>query len=177
LNGKRERPPVLPEPIQRILFRQIVNAVSALHSNNIVHRDLKDENFLVDRNLRVHLIDFGHAGRCYQDRFHFAPTRFSSYGTHLFGPPEWRSGRMLAGPQADVYAIGLILYEMSFGDLPPNLEKARAEQNNCVFDISARTGFHSPILRQLLYGMLSPDPNKRLTIEKVQQHPWLTEEV
>lgn len=171
------------EEIQRILFEQIVNAVAHLHENGIIHKDLKDENILVDADLRVRLIDFGHAEFFQQPAnnsdicHYYAPVKrsvYHAYGTPLFNPPEVRSGLGFKGPEADVYALGLILFEMTFGDLPPNFESARySEDGECIFDISQRTGFSSPSLRHLLSQMLSPNPNKRPTLHEVLKHPWL----
>uniref|UniRef100_A0A1I8EF77 Protein kinase domain-containing protein n=1 Tax=Wuchereria bancrofti TaxID=6293 RepID=A0A1I8EF77_WUCBA len=56
-----EQQPKLDEPLISYIFRQVVNAVAYLHSKNIVHRDLKDENVIIDQNFSCKLIDFGSA--------------------------------------------------------------------------------------------------------------------
>lgn len=166
--------PVLHQDIQKIIFEQIVDAVLLLHDNGIAHKDLKDENILIDADLRVRLIDFGHASfyRATRRDQYIAP--FRAYGTPIFSPPEVRSGLAFIGPEADVYALGLILFEMTFGDLPVNYDCARySKGGECIFDISQRTGFHSADLRDLLRWMLCPDPRNRATLEEVKSHPWL----
>lgn len=178
----KNRKPILHEDIRRVLFEQLASAVCALHESGIVHKDIKDENVLVDADLRVRLIDFGHAsffrspglngsnnGNCKQ---FIAP--FKSYGTMIFSPPEVRSGLTFYGPEADIYALGLMLYEMSFGDLPVGFDKVRYCRNaECPFDLSETAGFSCDKLRKLLRLMLCPDPRNRPSIQQVLEDPWL----
>jgi serine/threonine protein kinase len=165
--------PILVEPVQRIVFRQIVEAVNVLHVNGIVHKDIKAENVLVDSNLNVQLIDFGHAAFYRNDKnTNIRP--FRSYGTPLFCPPEVRSGMTFVGPEADVYALGLMLYEMNYGDLPDNLEEVRVSTfQETPFETSFRTGFFTEEIRHLCRWMLQPNPAQRPSLRDVLCHPWL----
>eukprot|EP00158_Paraphelidium_tribonemae_P006658 Partr_v1_DN27922_c1_g2_i1_m11673 putative PAS domain containing serine threonine kinase len=160
--------PVIPERFQRRIFRQVIDAVNALHSAGIAHMDLKDENVLVDEYLGVKIIDFGHSKL-------FSPTSsgFSRYGTELFSSPETRSGRRAKGPKADVYAVGLMLYEATTGDLPINLLDATDSLESSPFRFDFEAGFLNPLLADLCQWMLMPNPKHRPTLNQVISHPYL----
>ena len=82
------------------IFAQIVLAVHKLHLQNIVHRDLKDENIVIDENYWVKLIDFGSAS--------FIPKKSQDYfkkfnGTAHFASPEVANGQSYRGPEAEIW--------------------------------------------------------------------------
>ncbi|KAI3634002.1 hypothetical protein MIR68_007606 [Amoeboaphelidium protococcarum] len=169
----RHRGPVLPEPVQKRIFYQIAESVASLHHCGITHKDLKDENVLVDADLTAKLIDFGHAA-FYQTPIENPGIRpFKSYGTPIFSPPEVRSGMTFIGPEADIYAMGMMLYEMNYGDLPDNFDEAHYVPNGpCVFEVSSDTGFPQTLVRDLVQWMLCCDPVDRPSIDQVLSHPW-----
>lgn len=89
-------------------WRQIVNAVAYLHSENICHRDLKLENVVLDRNHIAKLIDFGLAFNC-------SPTNelaIGSVGSPAYMAPEQLSSIRYDGKKADIWSLGSILYYM-----------------------------------------------------------------
>ena len=171
-NRNSGKGPVVPAHLLKHIFRQLASALACLHSNNITHRDLKDENVLVDENYSIHLIDFGHAGfvtpgkRCY-----------GNYGTSLFASPELRSGLLIEGPQADVYAMGLMLYEGVTGDLPWNVCDIRYpahHRETCPFRMDRDNGFTDWLCVEVVGWMLHPDPRKRATMRQVMEHPFFS---
>ena len=94
----------------------IADAVDYLHHRGVVHRDLKPENILVDANDGVKLVDFGIARRAGARRLTFGKL------SNIMGTPDYISPEQVKGKRgderADVYALGVMLYEMVTGDVP-----------------------------------------------------------
>jgi serine/threonine-protein kinase len=94
--------------------RQMASALGVLHAANIVHRDLKSSNIMVDRELRAKLIDFGIVRMT--GRTPLTPTD-AIMGTAEFAAPETYFGRRHTGA-SDIYALGVVMYEMVCGRPP-----------------------------------------------------------
>lgn len=116
-----------PLPVARaaVIAQQLARALGAAHEKGIVHRDLKPENiFLVDRDARpdfVKIVDFGIAKVTPIDGAAAGPrlTRAGSvFGTPEYMAPEQAAGRSDIDGRVDIYALGVILYEMITGRLP-----------------------------------------------------------
>lgn len=97
------------------IFRQIVNAIYYCHFQNIIHRDLKLQNILIEdqEQLKVKVCDFGIAGMCIQ----------SLNDPTLAGSPKYISPEVLlynssANPSMDIWALGVILFRMVYGVYP-----------------------------------------------------------
>jgi tetratricopeptide (TPR) repeat protein/TolB-like protein len=95
--------------------RQICAALDAIHQAGVVHRDLKPSNIMLDRAGRAIVMDFGMAYQRGDDRLTNAG---AVVGTLAYLSPEQARGGE-AHPRSDVYALGLILYEMLTGRRPP----------------------------------------------------------
>jgi serine/threonine protein kinase len=99
----------------RYYFRQLVSAMDHSHNANIVHRDLKLENLLLDENKDLLITDFG-MGTTFDP---FSDTRLDSFcGTPTFAAPEVISGIPYVGAKSDVWSMGVILYYFTAGKLP-----------------------------------------------------------
>ena len=96
----------------RLIFRQIAAAVKHMHDHGIVHRDIKDENIIVDGNGVVKLIDFGSAAYAKSGPFDVF------VGTIDYASPEVLQGQAYSGKPQDVWAIGILLYTIIFKENP-----------------------------------------------------------
>jgi eukaryotic-like serine/threonine-protein kinase len=98
------------------LGRQLCAGLAAIHEQGIIHRDLKPSNLMVDRAGHVYIMDFGLAVRPEgEDR---VTSTGAVLGTLAYLSPEQARGHGV-GPQSDIFAVGLILFEMLTGRCPP----------------------------------------------------------
>lgn len=108
----------LNETTARLLFKQILESVIAMKERGVLHLDIKDENVLVDlESEKIKIIDFG-AGT------YFTSNYLTSYqGTRVYSPPEWVRSRRFKGEKATVWSLGILLYNMVYGDVPFELDE------------------------------------------------------
>ncbi len=105
-------------PLERVLniMKQLCGALAAAHAVNVVHRDLKPQNILLDSDDRVYVSDFGIAKTLESDRTSVTRTG-AVLGTPLYMSPEQVEGKPV-DHRSDIYTLGLIFYEMLTGILP-----------------------------------------------------------
>src|SRR5689334_3159288 len=101
------------EPEAKKLFRQLCQGISYCHSKNIVHRDIKLENILLDENLNVKIIDFGFSLSTPLEK-----TLTVFCGTPSYMSPEIVSKHQYRGGPSDVWALGIVLYALLSGRFP-----------------------------------------------------------
>jgi tetratricopeptide (TPR) repeat protein/TolB-like protein len=105
-------------PLERVLnyARQLAEALAAAHAEGVVHRDLKPQNILVNKDDQIFVSDFGLAKSFNEGAI--GMTRTGAFmGTPRYMSPEQVEGKP-ADQRSDIYAYGLILYEMVTGDVP-----------------------------------------------------------
>jgi serine/threonine-protein kinase len=105
-------------PLERVLSfsRQLAEALAAAHGEGVIHRDLKPQNILVDKDDYIYVSDFGLAKSFEDDSV--GMTRSGAFvGTPRYMSPEQVEGDP-ADQRSDLYAYGLILYEMVTGNVP-----------------------------------------------------------
>jgi protein-serine/threonine kinase len=160
------------------LFCQLISGVWYIHQKKIVHRDLKLENLLLDRNRNVIITDFGFANRFEHRADDLMQT---SCGSPCYAAPELViSDGLYVGSAVDIWSCGVILYAMLAGYLPFDDDPANPDGDNInlLYKYIVNTPLSFPDYisaeaRDLLSIMLVPDPAHRADLPTIMAHHWL----
>lgn len=143
------------------IFTQIVNAIYHLHKHGIVHRDIKDENVIVDERGIIKLIDFGSAGYVKLGPFDVF------VGTIDYASPEVLRGEKYEGKPQDIWALGILLYTMIYKENPfYNVDEIMEGDLRVPYVVSEKS-------LALIEKILVRDINKRPTITDIIEDEWL----
>lgn len=152
-------------------FTQLVGAVAYVHQQNCVHRDLKLENILLDKNENVKLLDFGFA-REYEGKTNYLQT---FCGTICYSAPEMLKGEKYAGEKVDVWSLGIILYALLCGELPFDDDDDDTTRRKILGEEPSYPD-HIPLeALSLLKQLLSKRPFPRPSLTDILNHPFLSE--
>eukprot|EP00092_Neocalanus_flemingeri_P004622 GFUD01004980.1.p1 GENE.GFUD01004980.1~~GFUD01004980.1.p1 ORF type:complete len:319 (+),score=99.31 GFUD01004980.1:49-1005(+) len=155
----------IEESVAKGFFKQIVETVLACHSKGVIHRDIKDENILVNTKTgKLKLIDFGSGAFIKEGIF----TEFE--GTRVYSPPEWIRCSRYLGNQATVWSLGILLYDMVCGDIP-----FETDEEICNAEVIFRNNV-SESCQNLIRSCLRIRPRDRMEIGQVLSHPWMSQE-
>ena len=154
----------LPETLAKDIFKQILETITTVHKRGIVHRDIKDENILIDpKTFKTKIIDFG-SGDYIEDKVY---TRFQ--GTRVYSPPEWINSRAYRPEGLTVWSLGVLLYDMVCGDVPFESD-AQISRAHLTWFPQLKL---SEEVKSLISGCLKVDTSERLTLAEIAAHPWL----
>jgi len=161
----------------RIAFKQVIYAINYCHTFNIAHRDLKPENFLYltkDEDSSLKVIDFG-LSKVFKDGGQGDSKAMSTrVGTPYYISPEVLKGKY--DQSCDVWSAGVILYILLCGYPPFYGDSDREILESIYKGVFAFDGEEwltvSEEVKDLIKKMITV-PEKRLTAEKVLEHPWM----
>ncbi|XP_052388270.1 PAS domain-containing serine/threonine-protein kinase [Carassius gibelio] len=158
--------PRLDEPLASYIFRQLVAAVSYLRSKSVLHRDIKDENIIINSKFHIRLIDFGSAALLEPGKLFY-----TFCGTLEYCSPEVLLGNPYKGPELEMWSLGVFLYTLLFSENP----------FGCVEEtLQARLNPPCPIsteLYALLAGLLHPVVDERMTLEDLLESQWIQQPI
>jgi eukaryotic-like serine/threonine-protein kinase len=152
-------------PVERAIkiAVNIADALDYIHRSGVVHRDLKPENIMLDGDDGIKLIDFGIAGQEGARRLTFSKL------SQVMGTPDYISPEQVKGKRgdgrSDIYALGVMLYEMLAGKTPfqgrnPFAIMNDRLMNNPIPPREANPGI-SPELQEVIYRALEREPRNR----------------
>lgn len=150
------------------VFRQMMCAMEYCHSFNICHRDLKPENILLSDMGEVKIIDFGMAALHQNDQ-----KLRTSCGSPHYAAPELLKSKNYRGDKADVWSMGVILFAMLAQRLPfddPHLPTMLSLSKRASYTMPEH---FSPEAQDLIRRILVTDPDKRISIREMWNHPLI----
>ncbi|CDW88456.1 serine threonine-protein kinase partial [Stylonychia lemnae] len=171
-NLKKQPGGIYQEDLCKSLFRQIVESLVQLHKRQIVHRDLKPENILITEDYETVIIDFGFALKKNHPMF----LKFNVVGTPEFYPIEMlvkkANGRIEYDEKVDIWCIGVILFEMLYGQTPfHDRDKDRIKERivKLIYEFPhSRYSQAEDLIMQIL-----TQPDERISLKDILKHKWL----
>ncbi|KAJ7045515.1 kinase-like domain-containing protein [Mycena alexandri] len=158
----------LSEDQARYVLGQVVDAVYYLDCHGVTHRDIKDENLVIDNQLKVKLIDFGSA--VLENPNESRPYHTLFYGTTAYASSEILLKKPYQAPPAEVWTIGVLLSFLLTGSSPFPTVKDTIAGKIILSDCPERLSRSS---LNLMSMCLDPNPKTRATIGEVRAHSWL----
>ncbi|EPE07062.1 aur protein kinase [Ophiostoma piceae UAMH 11346] len=150
---------------------QMASALRYLHRKHVIHRDIKPENILVGIHGELKISDFGWSVHAPNHR------RTTLCGTLDYLPPEMvkphgNGNDNSYDEKVDLWSLGVLTYEFLVGEAPFEDTMVMTHRRIARADMTIPS-FVSPEARDLIKKLLVLDPDKRLPLDAVQQHPWI----
>lgn len=163
----------LCETVAREYFRQIVHVIVSIYKLGVLHRDIKDENILVDMDTHeVKLIDFG-AGTFINPDASKQAKLSDFHGTRVYSPPEWILTQTYHGDRAAVWSLGVLLFNMIYGDIPfeedEDIVNCRLYSKRNIL----KFGLLNRDVDDLIKACLNVNDAERIKIDDILKHKWL----
>ena len=159
----------LSESVSKLIFKQMIEGLKYIHKKKVVHRDIKLDNILIDLTNTIKICDFGVSRYYSKDEL-----MFEHCGTPAYISPEIFENNGYQGTGCDIWSAGVTLYYMLGGVQPFKANSIKDLEKNI------KKGDFKPLeevsseANNLIKGMLQVNPKKRLTVDEILNHPWLS---
>ena len=177
--NKNYKDDIYDEKLMKKWILDIAKGLKFLHENNVVHRDIKSDNILIDKNGNCKIADFGCSIKLKNNQ---ADLFSKTEGNMYFFPPEFvdgKSKKQFGYKPVDIWAFGVSMYTCIFKSLPflpenrENVVELFREIRESKFDYNKNGVKISKDMEILLGHILDKDPNKRFTAKDIVEYPWL----
>ena len=158
----------LTEPVAKFIFKQIILAIKYIHDNNIIHRDIKLDNILLDLDNNIKICDFGVSRKIIK-----GDIMFEQCGTPAYIAPEILLNKGYEGFGVDIWSAGVVLYAMLSGTVPFKGNNLKDLHNLIINGEYKEIKGISKDAEDLLKNLLEVEPKERIKIEEILNHPWI----
>ncbi|KAI8335194.1 kinase-like domain-containing protein [Chlamydoabsidia padenii] len=163
------------EPEVRYYMIQLLDACTYMHEQQVVHRDIKLSNIFLDHDMNVKLGDFGLSALLKSDQ----DRKRTVCGTPNYMAPEILFGDHRHNQRADIWSVGILVYTLLTGQ-PPFQMKSYSSTYQKIRENSTRPSYTypanitlSPEAKDLISKLLVNDPDVRLSISNILEHPFI----
>lgn len=163
----RPRDPILNENTIKPVLNQMINCIEECNKNNIMHMDIKPENFIVSSyNDKISLVDFG-CSQTFDDRNKLYNLGSKKIGTLSYCSPEILY-KNFCHINSDIWSLGICIYSL--------LENKKLFMSHEINNPKKKYKYFnkfSPELQDLLQQIFITNPQKRISLEEIKKHPFL----
>lgn len=172
--GLDERAEPYGDEACRCWFRDMILGIEYLHHQGIIHRDIKPDNCLITEDDVLKIVDFG-VSEMFEKESAMATAK--SAGSPAFMPPELCVARhgAVSGRAADIWSMGVTLYCLRYGHIPFEKTGMLELYESIRQDDVSLADEHDPNFADLMRRILEKDPEKRITMDELRAHPWVTQ--
>ena len=176
----------LSETFLAFITKQILDGLYYIHKNKIIHMDIKQQNILIDKNLEVKITDFS-VSLSYEKVQSHEKIKLPLSGTNPFMSPEVLSKAQIDIEDAskiDMFSLGVMLYNLSIGDFPYNLNinlkknfdevLEKIKNNDLEFpENKIKSRRYSNLFIKFLKNLLDKDIKSRISVYEALDDPWI----
>ncbi|KAL2181301.1 kinase-like domain-containing protein [Thermothelomyces heterothallicus CBS 202.75] len=157
----------------RYWFRDLILGIEYLHSQGVVHRDIKPDNLLLTEDDVLKIVDFG-VSEMFEKPDNMRTAK--SAGSPAFLPPELCVAKHgdVSGKAADIWSMGVSLYCLRYGRIPFEREGVLDIYEAIRTETPKLPPDENPDFVDLMGRVLEKDPEKRITMAELREHPWVT---
>lgn len=170
--GLEEKADPYEEEQCRHWFRDMILGIEYLHAQGIIHRDIKPDNCLITEDEVLKIVDFG-VSEMFEKDSEMNTTK--SAGSPAFMPPELCVAKhgQVSGRAADIWSMGVTLYCLRYGRIPFE-RQGIVDLYESIKNDPVELGECDDEFQDLMLRILEKDPHRRITMEELREHPWVT---